>query len=97
MTAGSSSGSKAKAANTNIAAATVAACQADYAAAQTAVTAYQVQTGSLPATTAQLQPYLRDSLTNANFSITIDPHHPGRLEVTIPGRAPADGASGCNG
>jgi hypothetical protein len=97
MTAGGSSSPKtnAPAAGADINAASVAACQADYAAAQTAVNEYQVQKGSLPTDTNQLQPYLRDSLTNASFSITIDPHHPGRLQVTTPGHSPTDGLTGC--
>jgi hypothetical protein len=83
------------AASNDISAAEVAACRATYEAAETAVSAYQVQTGSLPTSVSQLKAFIRDSLSSASFTITIDPLRPGQLQVATREHVAADGDANC--
>lgn len=76
-------------------AADIASCETDYSAAGEAALLYQVQHGALPATAADLQPYLRDSLRTAQFTISIAAGHPGQLEVSTPGHPARPGSGNC--
>lgn len=76
-------------------AADIAACNSDYAAGGEAALEYQVQHGTLAMTAAELQPYLRDSLSTAQFTITIAAGHPGQLEVSTPSHPASPGNGNC--
>ena len=75
--------------------AAVAACREDYLAAQTAVEVYQVEHGTLPTSTAQIKGMLRAPLGSRSFSITIDPHRPGTLQVVAGSHPAVDGEGNC--
>jgi hypothetical protein len=79
----------------DITAASAVACRANFAAAQTAVGLYHAERGALPTTIGEVQPLLRDPLSTNRFTITIDPSHPGLLEVATPGHPAVDGNANC--
>jgi hypothetical protein len=82
-------------AGNDISVASTTACHANFAAAKTAVGVYQAETGALPTTIAEVQNLIRDPLSSDRFTITIDPRHPGELQVATPGHPPADGDINC--
>ena len=79
----------------DISAAAIAACQANYSAASQTITLYQAEHGQLPTTNAEVQSYLKDPLSTKRFSISIDGAHPGQLQVSVPGHPVSDGPSNC--
>jgi hypothetical protein len=78
-----------------ISAAAQAACQANYAALEEAVAVYQAQHGALPSSVAKVQSYFRGSLSTPEFTLTIDPSHPGQVEVRTNGHPASDGDGNC--
>jgi hypothetical protein len=93
--AGQPAGGSAGVAGGDVAAAEAAACETNFQAAEAAVSFYEAQTGSPPTATAEVQALLRDPLSSAFFTITIDPTKPGHLEVATRGHPAADGDSNC--
>ncbi len=71
------------------------ACVANYQALESAVSEYQVETGSLPTSVAQLSSSLRGNPSTGQFTLTIDQAHPGQIQVQTPGRGPTDGDGNC--
>ncbi len=64
-------------------------CQAVAAAVED----YQALNKTPPANMAVLQTLLPDPLTSSGFTITIDPHHPGQVDVAA-GAHPAQAGDG---
>jgi hypothetical protein len=89
-------GRTASGAGSEIHAAAVATCQADYEAVLAAVSYYQAANGSLPTSLGLLRSWLRDPVSSADFSIAIDPHNPGVVEVGTKARPLAPGEANCN-
>jgi hypothetical protein len=79
----------------DISAAVAAACRADYEAATEAAAEYDALNGRAPATLAQLESFLKDPLTSASFTISVDPQIPGQLEVAAPGHPAEPGSANC--
>ena len=79
-----------------ISVAEIAACRTSYSAAERAVQAYRALHGQLPTSTAEIQSYLRDSLSTSRFAITIDPARPGHLQVSTAGRSASGGPGNCD-
>jgi len=86
---------KVAAAGNDISAAEVTACRTTYEAAETAVSAYQAETGRLPTSISQLKALTPDSVSSPFFTITIDPTWPGQLQVATRGHIAADGDVNC--
>ena len=59
----------------------VATCRSNYEIAQEAVSAYEAEHGSAPGELSQVQPYVQDRLGGPTFTFTIDPKHPGQIDV----------------
>lgn len=83
---------RSSAAQGDIVAAAVVACNASYAAAEQAAAAYQVETGHLPSALSDLQPYLRDPLAERGFTISIQS---GTLAVATAGHPSEAGPANC--
>jgi len=83
------------ASTSDITAAAAVACRTDYEAVAQAASEYQALYGQRPASMAELQSFLKDPLTSAYFTITIDPHVPGSIEVATPGHPAQAGDSNC--
>ena len=82
-------------ASSDISEAAQAACQADYQAVQSAVSEYEALTGRPPTSMSALASIVRDPVSTYFYDITIDPHHPGQIEVATPGRPSRPGEVGC--
>jgi hypothetical protein len=70
-------------------------CQADYAAVSAAVSYYQTLNGTPPTSMDGLRSFLKDPVTSTRFTITIDPTHPGVVEVAAGGRPAEPGNGNC--
>jgi hypothetical protein len=88
-------GNAAPSVGNDITAASAATCHANFSAATSAVNIYQAEHGTLPTTIAEVQTLLRDPLSTNRFTITIDPRHPGELQVATPTHRAADGDTNC--
>jgi hypothetical protein len=86
---------KVAAAGSDISAAEVTACRTTYEAVETAVGAYQAETGRPPTSVSQLKTFIRDPLSSPSFTITIDPRRPGQVQVATRGHPAADGEGNC--
>jgi hypothetical protein len=91
---GISASSKADAGN-DLTAAAAAACLTNYKAADSAVAAYEAQTGFPPESIDQVQALVKDPLSSALFTITIDPNKPGQLQVATRSHGASDGNVNC--
>lgn len=78
-----------------ISAAAQQACQANYIALQQAISLFQAEHGSLPTSAAELQTYLRGTVSTPQFTLTIDPTRPGQIAVQTAGHPASDGESNC--
>jgi hypothetical protein len=94
-TAGRSAGENTSAAGGDVAAAEAAACESNFEAAEAAVKSYEAETGSPPTAVAEVQALIRDPLSSAFFTITIDPNEPGQLQVATRGHPAVDGDGNC--
>jgi hypothetical protein len=79
----------------DIAAAANATCRADYQAVNTGVSYYQALNGHAPADIAALGSLLKDPVASPRFTITINPQHPGQVEVATPGHPASPGDGNC--
>jgi hypothetical protein len=79
----------------DIAAAAVVTCQTDYQAVEAAVGYYQAEHGLSPASLGALSSWLRDPVTSPYFTIAIDPHHAGVVEVGTKGHPLSPGELNC--
>lgn len=86
--------SPAKAAS-NISQAAQEACQSNYQAVQTAVSEYEALHSQPPATMKELASMIRSPVSTYFYAFTIDPHHPGQVDVSTPGHAATPGEAGC--
>ena len=75
--------------------AAVVVCRADYEAVQAAIGYYEVENGSLPTSIGSLSAWLRGSPTSPYFTIAIDPHRPGVVEVGAKGHPLSPGSGNC--
>jgi hypothetical protein len=75
--------------------AAAATCQADYAAVSAAVSYYQTLNGTPPSSMDGIRAFLKDSVASSRFAITIDPTHPGVIEVAAGGHPPKPGDGNC--
>jgi type II secretory pathway pseudopilin PulG len=82
-------------AQAQIAAAAQQACFANYDALQQAISVYQVEHGSLPTSTAEVQANFRGSLSTPEFNLGIDPARPGQIQVQTNGHPASDGNGNC--
>ena len=82
-------------AGSNISQAAQEACQTNYQAVQTAVSAYEALHSQHPATMKELASMIRGPVSTYFYAITIDPHHPGRIDVSTPGHAETPGDAAC--
>jgi hypothetical protein len=82
-------------AGSDLATADKAACLTNYEAAESGVAAYEAQTGHSPKSIEQVQALVKDPISSAMFSITIDPRKPGQLEVATRSHAASDGSVNC--
>ena len=80
---------------TVIGSAAMQACRADYQAVEAAVGYYRAEDGSLPGSVRALDPWLHHAAQFPGFSITIEPRHPGVVEVAAEGRSPSPGEANC--
>jgi hypothetical protein len=80
---------------TVIGSAAVQACRADYQVVEVAVGYYEAEDGSPPRSVRALDPWLHRARQSPGFNITIDPHHPGLVEVAAEGRSPSPGEANC--
>jgi hypothetical protein len=87
-------GSPAKA-SSDIAQAAEAACQANFQTVQTAVSEYEALHGQAPTSMTALASMVHNPVSTYFYAITIDPHHPGQIEVATPGHAASPGEAGC--
>ena len=71
------------------------ACEANYLALQQAISVYQVEHRSLPKSLSDLDAYFHGSASTPQFSLTIDPSHPGQVEVQTEGHTSSDGDVNC--
>ena len=71
------------------------ACRTNYQAVTEAVAEYQVLHGRAPGDLAALAAMLRDPVTSAYYSITVDPTSPGAVEVATPEHPAAPGDTNC--
>jgi len=73
--------------------AAVVVCQTDYQAVEAAVSYYQAVKGSLPTSMGSLKSLLHSSVASLYFTIIIDPHRAGVVEVgtTSHSRLPGEG------
>ncbi len=79
----------------DITAAAATACRADYQAVTQAVSYYQTLNGKLPGDMAALQSLFKDPVTSRYFTISIDTHKPGVVDVGTPGLATQAGDANC--
>jgi hypothetical protein len=79
----------------DIHAAGVAACHANYEAATAAASYYQTLYGKPPTNVNDLRSIFRDFVSSNRFSITIDPTHPGLVEVAANGHPAQPGSGNC--
>ena len=71
------------------------ACRTNYQVVTEAVAEYQVLNGRPPGNLAALASMLRDPVTSAYYSITVDPASPGAVEVATPQHPAAPGDANC--
>lgn len=79
----------------DIAAATIEECRADVAIVVEAVSEYETLRGLPPKAMTDLSDVLKNTITSSRFTILIDPRHPGQVDVSTPGHAPAGGDADC--
>jgi hypothetical protein len=70
-------------------------CLTDYAAAVEAASDFVTLEGRQPATMAELESFYKGSLTSGTFTITVNPHVAGQLEVATPGHPAQPGSANC--
>ena len=87
--------SSARAAGSDDRAASIAVCRTDYAAVSQAVSAYEELTGRPPTSMTALNGMLRDPVGTTQFSIVIDPGHPGKIDVATPDHVAMAGDANC--
>jgi hypothetical protein len=75
--------------------AAVTACRANYEAAAAAASYYQTLYGKPPAGISDLRSIPRDSVSSSRFTISIDPGHPGQVEVAAGGHPAVQGDTNC--
>ena len=80
---------------TVIGSAAMQACRADYQTVEAAVGYYRAEDGSLPGSVRALDPWLHHAAQSPGFSVTIEPRHPGVVEVAAGGRSPSPGEANC--
>jgi hypothetical protein len=80
---------------TDIQAAAAATCRADYGAVVSAASYYEVLNGKPPTTVAELTTVIKEPVSSTRFAITINPAHPGQVEVAAGGHAAAPGDGNC--
>jgi len=79
----------------DIQAAAIVACQTDYQVVEAAVSYYQVENGSLPTSMGPLRSLLRSPVSSVYFTIIIDPHRAGVVEIGTAGHSPLPGEGNC--
>jgi hypothetical protein len=79
----------------DIQAAAIVVCETDYQAVAAAVSYYQAEKGSLPTSMGPLRPLLRSPVASLYFTIAIDAHRPGVVEVSTNGHPPTPGEGNC--
>ena len=76
--------------------AAVIACRTDYQAITQAVAYYEERDDHAPTTLAALGSILKDIPSSAFFTISIDPHQAGQVDVATKGFAPIPGDANCS-
>jgi hypothetical protein len=84
-----------RASGSNTSASEALACRADYAAFAQAVSAYVILNGKQPASLSDLQSFVKGSSASSYFTITVNPHLAGQLEVATPGHPAQPGSANC--
>lgn len=82
-------------AGSDIALGASAACQTDFDSVQTAVGEYEALHGRPPTNMTALAGMIHNPVSTYFYAITIDPHHPGRIDVSTPGHAETPGDAAC--
>ncbi len=70
-------------------------CQSDYAAVVSAVSTYKTINGHDPTSMSDLSSVQSQSVTNAGWTIGLDPNNPGQVTVASPGHPATDGDANC--
>jgi hypothetical protein len=89
-------GTSSRAAAGDMEAAADVSCKANYQAVTQAVSYYQALHGAPPVDIAEIQSLLKDPVSNGRFAISIDPHHPGTVEVAAGGHPAQSGDGNCS-
>lgn len=76
-------------------ASTIVACRNTFQAAEAAIEEWQVEHGSPPTSTSELQRALRDPLSSTGYTIEVDPWHLGVLGVLTRTHPFTDGPGNC--
>lgn len=71
------------------------ACQANYQTLQTAVSEYEAVNGRPPASMNALTSMIHSPVSTYFYAITIDPDHPGQIDVATRGHPASPGEAGC--
>jgi hypothetical protein len=77
-------------------AAEAAVCRADYEGLEAAVAEYRLLNGKPPQNVSALQSFLKDPVSSKQFTISLDAHHDGVVEVAAGGRPAAPGDGNCD-